>query len=237
MLTFFVLAFLVGMSHALEADHIAAVGAMASGQKSVKSIVRTGAAWGLGHTLTLLTVGAVAMTLHLSIADGLGRWLEFCVGVMLTGLGGHIVYRLVRDRVHFHMHRHVDDSLHFHAHAHAGEAVRAHDPAHHDHDHAGLPLRSLLVGMMHGMAGSAALLVLTASVAPDAATGLGYMLLFGLGSILGMAALSAVIAVPLAYTAQALTWANRAMRGAAGAASFGLGLYIMAQTMPTTMLP
>lgn len=229
MLSFFALAFLIGMQHALEADHVAAVGSMAARQTSLRDVVRTGAVWGLGHTLTLMLFAGAAILAGFAISDGLAGWLEFSVGIMLVALGGHVLYRLMRDRVHFHVHKHGDHA-HFHAHSHAGEPVRAHDPRHHRHDHKVFPLRSLLVGMMHGMAGSAALLVLTASTAPSPQLGFGYVVLFGVGSILGMAALSAIIAVPLALSAKFLTWANRGIQAATGLATIALGAATMYET-------
>ena len=225
MLSFFALAFLIGMGHALEADHVAAVSAMAVREKRRSSIVRTGAVWGLGHAITLTIFAGAALMLGVSFKAELVGWLEFLVGLMLMGLGGHILYRLVRDRVHVHMHRHERGHAHFHAHSHVGEALEVHDPASHDHGHGPFPFKSLLVGMMHGLAGSAALLVLTASSAPTPAMALMYMALFGLGSIMGMAALSAIIAVPIALSARVLTWANRGIHLGTGLATFALGVY------------
>lgn len=236
MLSFFTLALLVGMSHALEADHVAAVSSMAARQTSLKSIVRTGAVWGLGHTMTLMGVAGAAIVLGLAVSNSTAGWLEFGVGVMLVGLGGHIVYRLIMERVHFHMHRHTGSPAHFHAHSHADEPATMHNPAAHDHEHKPFPLRALAIGVMHGMAGSAALLVLTASTAATPTLGFGYVAVFGLGSIIGMAALSAVIAVPLALSAKFLTWANRTIQGATGVATLGLGAYTMYETQGRALL-
>ena len=234
MFSFFTLAFFVGMSHALEADHVAAVSAMAARQSSLRTIVRTGAVWGLGHSLTLMGVAGTAVVLGLAVSNGVAGWLEFGVGVMLVALGGHIIQRLVRERIHFHIHRHDQGPgrtvAHLHAHSHAGEAASAHNPKRHDHDHKAFPLRALIVGIMHGIAGSAALFVLSASSAPTPVLGLGYVAIFGLGSILGMASLSAIIAVPLALSAKFLTWTNRVLQGATGLATMGLGAFIMYQT-------
>jgi ABC-type nickel/cobalt efflux system permease component RcnA len=229
------LGLLIGMQHALEADHVAAVASIAARQRSLGRIVAHGAVWGLGHTVTLMAVAGAAVLLGLHLAPALAGWLEAAVGVMLVLLGGQLLLRLWRDRVHFHSHRHADGRAHFHAHAHRDEPV-GHDRAHagmpHNHDHPrGLPWRTLLIGMVHGMAGSAALLVLTAATVADPWLGLGYVTLFGLGSIAGMAALSAVIAVPLGYTARALTWANRAIQGLIGAGTTALGLVIVARTV------
>ena len=122
---------------------------------------------------------------------------------MLVGLGAHVLWRLWRDRVHFHRHSHGDGTIHIHAHSHAGEAA-PHARSQHGHDH-GFRWRTLLVGLMHGMAGSAALLVLTVSQAKSPAAGLAYVALFGIGSMIGMGALSTLIAVPIAISARWLT--------------------------------
>ena len=207
------LGFFIGMHHALEADHVAAAASISSDERSVRRIVKHGVGWGMGHTLTLLVFGGGAVMLGAAMPETLAHGLETAVGVMLIFLGGHVLIRLARDRVHFHLHRHHDGVTHLHAHSHRGEP-RWHDPDRHQHAHPGrFPLRTLLVGMMHGMAGSAALLVLTAASVGPAPLGLLYVVLFGAGSIIGMAALSAAIAVPLAYTATTLTWGNWTLQG------------------------
>jgi hypothetical protein len=131
--------------------------------------------------------------------------------------------------VHFHKHGHGDGTVHIHAHSHAGETV-AHARAAHAHAH-GFRWRTLLVGLMHGMAGSAALLVLTVSQASSPAVGLGYVALFGIGSMVGMGALSTVIAVPLAVSARWLTWANRGLQGAVGIVTIAIGLTTIYETV------
>src|SRR5580692_9033360 len=141
---------------------------------------------------------------------------------MLVGLGSHVLWRLWRGRVHFHRHGHGDGTVHFHAHSHAGEAA-PHARAAHAHEH-GFRWRTLLVGLMHGMAGSAALLVLTVSQASSPAVGLGYVALFGIGSMIGMGALSTLIAVPLAFSARWLTWANSGLQGAVGIITIAIGI-------------
>src|ERR1051326_4350613 len=194
------LGFLLGMQHALEADHIAAVSSIAARRSDVGDIVRHGLTWGLGHTLTLFAFAGAAILLGHAIPDKLAEPLETAVGVMLVGLGAHLLWWLWRDRVHVHAHRHDDGTVHLHVHRHAGETV-PHARAAHTHAH-GFRWRTLLVGLMHGMAGSAALLVLTVTQAPSAVAGLGYIALFGVGWMIGMGALSTVIAVPIAVAAR-----------------------------------
>jgi hypothetical protein len=223
------LGFLLGMQHALEADHIAAVSSIAARRTHVADIVKHGLTWGLGHTLTLFVFAGAAILLGHAIPEQFARPLETAVGVMLVGLGAHVLWRLWRDRVHFHRHGHGDGTVHIHAHSHAGETA-SHARAAHSHGH-GFRWRTLLVGLMHGMAGSAALLVLAVSQASSAAAGLGYVALFGIGSMLGMGALSMVIAVPLAASARWLTWANSSLQGAVGAVTIAIGVTTIITTV------
>ena len=223
------LGFLLGMQHALEADHIAAVSSIAARRSQVGDIVKHGLTWGLGHTLTLFVFAGIAILLGRAIPETVAKPIEGAVGVMLIGLGAHVLWRLWRDRVHFHRHGHADGTVHFHAHSHAGDTL-PHTRTAHVHEH-GFRWRTLLVGLMHGLAGSAALLVLAVTQASSAAAGLGYVALFGLGSMIGMAALSAVIAVPLAVSARFLTVANRALQGAVGAVTIAVGLVTLVENV------
>jgi hypothetical protein len=223
------LGFLLGMQHALEADHIAAVSSIAARRSHVADIVKHGLTWGLGHTLTLFVFAGAAILLGRAIPDSVAQPLETAVGVMLIGLGTHVLWRLRRDRVHFHQHGHGDGTVHFHAHSHAGETA-PHARAAHAHDH-GFRWRTLLVGLMHGMAGSAALLVLTVTQASSPAAGLGYIALFGVGSMIGMGALSTVIAIPLVASARWLTWANRGLQAAVGLVTIAIGVMTVVETV------
>ena len=224
------LGFLVGMQHALEADHLAAVSSIVARESDPRRIVRHGIVWGLGHALTLMLFAGVVVLLDGTIGTELAAVLEFAVGAMLVLLGGHVVWRLVRDRVHFHIHRHAQGTVHLHAHSHRGEGAR-HDPDAHEHGHPrGFPVRTLLVGLMHGMAGSAALLILSASVMPSAVLGFVYVAVFGVGSVLGMALLSAAISLPLSFSARFLTGGQRALQGLIGLGTVALGVVTMVTT-------
>jgi ABC-type nickel/cobalt efflux system permease component RcnA len=223
------LGFLLGMQHALEPDHIAAVSSIAARRTHVGDIVKHGLTWGLGHTLTLFIFAGAAILLGRAIPESVARPIETAVGLMLVALGTHVLWRLWRDRVHFHQHGHSDGTVHFHAHSHAGETA-PHERAAHAHAH-GFRWRTLLVGLMHGMAGSAALLMLTVSQASSPLTGLGYVALFGIGSMIGMGALSSVIAVPLAASARWLTWANGGLQGAVGLATMAIGINTIVETV------
>jgi len=191
------LGFLLGMRHALESDHVAAVASLATRSTSVTDSVRLGAVWGLGHTLTLFVFGSMVLLMDSMIPQRLALGLEFAVGLMLVLLGIDVLWRVMHERVHFHMHRHGNGIRHIHAHSHADERGHPGIHRHHHPDRAAFPLRALFVGLMHGMAGSAALILLTLQAVDTPWTGMFYIALFGIGSIAGMATLSVVIAIPL----------------------------------------
>ena len=219
------LGFLLGMQHALEADHIAAVSSIAARRAGMRDIVKHGLTWGLGHTLTLFAFAGAAILLGHAIPEHLTRPLETAVGIMLVGLGLNVLWRLWRDRVHFHGHMHDDGKTHIHIHSHANEQL-PHARSAHAHEH-GFRWRSFAVGLMHGMAGSAALLVLAVSQVANPVYGLIYVLLFGIGSMVGMGALSTVIAIPLVVSANTLTWANSGLQIAVGIVTIAIGISIV----------
>ena len=232
MVSILLLGLFIGMQHALEADHVAAVASIAVRRSSVSRIVRHGAVWGIGHTITLMIFAGAALFLDQAIEEALSTILELCVGLLLVGLGSHLFYRLWRDRVHFHTHRHAHGVRHIHAHSHRDER-EDHASSEHNHAHpSGVPLKTLLVGMMQGLAGSAVLLVLTTATVNDPVTGMMYIAMFGFGSVLGMAALSVFIAIPLSYSAFALTWVNRGLQVVVGGTTVILGLAIVLRSAP-----
>jgi high-affinity nickel permease len=225
-LSILVVGLLLGMKHATEADHLAAVATLATRQGSLAQTLRQGVAWGIGHTVTLLLFGGALLLLGLVISPGLGQALETAVGFMLMVLGADVLRRLVRDRIHFHVHRHDRATAHVHAHSHRGDGPHVRSAHRHAHP-ARWPLRALAVGMMHGLAGSAALVVLTLQTMPSVGLGIGYIALFGVGSIAGMALLSVVIAVPLKLSSGHLTRLHQAMTAVVGLFSCALGAFMV----------
>lgn len=216
------LGLVIGMRHAMETDHLAAMASLATRSQSMGDTIRQGAAWGAGHTITLCIFGSMVLLLDAVMSETLAQVLELMVGLMLLGLGGDVLRRLLRERIHFHTHQHEDGAAHFHAHSHAGDTSH---PAVHQHKHASkrFPVRAFLVGMMHGMAGSAALIVLTLQTVQSPLMGLLYIVLFGVGSIAGMALLSLVIAVPLRYSASGLTWMHNGLQAVIAVITLAVG--------------
>lgn len=230
MLSLLMLGFLIGMRHALEADHLAAVAAITSQNKSIKDSVKHGAVWGLGHTSTLFLFGSTILWLDSGIPETIAANLELAVGVMLILLGLDVVRRLIKDRIHYHAHKHDHEEPHFHAHSHAGEG--SHEKSTHQHHHSPFPYKTLCIGFMHGMAGSAALIILTLGTIDSIGLGMLYILLFGIGSMIGMAAISMIIAIPLKASADSsLTWIHNGLQGSIGLFTVGLGISIVHQIL------
>ncbi len=218
----------IGMRHALEADHVAAVAAMVNGKQSLAQTIRQGGVWGLGHTITLFLFGSIVIFMDSVMPEHLVTGLEAMVGFMLLLLGGDVLRRLIRDKVHFHGHRHDDGNHHFHAHSHSGERSDQHSNSAHNHQHKQkFPLRALFVGLMHGMAGSAAVIVLSLGAANSPMQGLLYILIYGIGSMFGMALLSIVISLPMRLSAGRLTRVHNSFQMVVGIATFCLGALII----------
>jgi high-affinity nickel permease len=217
------LGFMLGARHALDADHIAAVSTILSRRPDLHLSGFIGLCWGFGHTLMLLLVGIAVILLKLRIPDSVALGFEFAVGAMLVILGGSLAVALYRERWHLHLHDH-NGNRHLHLHNHRLSR-------HHRHDHwLRLSFRPLAVGMAHGLAGSAALTLMVLSTMQTVWEGLLYILVFGLGSIAGMAVLGMLISVPLTMSAWIGKRAQVAVQSIASLASVGLGLLIMVRT-------
>jgi ABC-type nickel/cobalt efflux system permease component RcnA len=214
------LGFILGLRHALDADHLAAVSTVLAERPSLQSSTFIGFFWGLGHTLMLLCVGFGVMALNLHIPDSLANLFEFAVGVMLVGLGASLARRLYLERWHWHRHDH-DGGVHVHLHSHRLQLDHVHP-----HWYQG-SLRPLLIGMAHGLAGSAALVLMVLSTVTGLGQGMGYILVFGAGSILGMVGVGLLLSIPVLCSISFGPRAYWTVQGFASLASIGLGLMIM----------
>jgi len=219
------LGLLVGMKHALEADHVAAVATLAARSASLSDRVKLAGMWGAGHAGTLLLLGGTVLGLGLSLPDHVARAFEGVVALMLILLGADVLRRLRARGVHFHWHRHERGPAHFHAHAHVAGSARFR----HGHEHSARLLpRALLVGSVHGLAGSAALVVLSLELTRSTPQALLYLGAFALGSIAGMAALSLTISLPLCRSSERLGGAWQLVEGALGVVTIGIGCWMAA---------
>ena len=209
--------FALGLEHALEADHVVAVSTIVSQQKKLWKSSLVGIVWGIGHTTTLFLVGIIVLFLSISIPQELILSFEFLAGVVILLLGVLVLRSAVTVKIHLHHHSHGDQT-HIHLHSH-----KEGDSHHHIH-------RSFILGMVHGIAGSGALMLLVLSTVESITAGITYILLFGVGSILGMLILSAVIGLPFIITANKLGNMNRIIQAIAGVVSICIGAFIMYQT-------
>ena len=220
---------LIGMQHALEADHLAAVAALSGKRSSRRALILRGGVCGLGHTITLLTICGVLLLLGESISARIETLLELAVGAMIVLLGANVLYKVWRKRPHFHIHNHSDGASHMHVHTHAGEnAVHVENAHAHRHDNLGLG-RALVVGMMHGAAGSAGLLILAAAADSLPQAG-AYVVAFGAGSIIGMATLSFVVSFPLRWMERCANWVNTAAFVSVGCAAIIIGINLIGRS-------
>jgi hypothetical protein len=213
-----------GLKHALEADHLAAVSTIVSERKSILGASLVGALWGLGHTLALLLAGILVMLLHVEIGARTALALEFGVALMLIGLGANALKKLARGgRVHLHAHAH-GGRVHLHPHIHGGGP----EPVPHTH-HGVSFAQPVVIGMVHGLAGSAALMLLVLSTISSRWLGFAYIAVFGIGSIGGMLCMSTLVGLPGHLTAERFAGVNVAVRAAAAVFSLGLGLVMAYQ--------
>ena len=187
------LGLLLGIRHAVDPDHVVAVTAIATGQRSIRRASLIGAMWGVGHTVTILLVGGAIIVFRIAIPPRLGLAFEFAVGIVLIVLG---IANLVS---------------------------RAEPPP------SQATARPLVVGMVHGLAGSAAVALVVLAAVRDPRWAIGYLLLFGLGTIVGMILVTTAIALPAAYAATRVTSLRRYLVLASGAASVIFGVLIAAQ--------
>ena len=216
------------MQHAFEPDHVAAVSTQVSKsnlkqkKKSTRNLLFEtftkssilGAIWGAGHTTTLVLTGLLIYAMTITIQEQVFQGLEFLVGIMLVFLGitTTINKRFFKFR-HNHPHRHADGTIHFHEHD--------HNKSNHRHGH-----KSYVIGLIHGLAGSGSLVVLTAATLDNVGMILSFILIFGVGSVIGMALVGGLIGMPLVL-ANKMGKIQKVFRYAAGLFSLMLGANIM----------
>lgn len=209
------LGFVLGLRHALDADHLVAVSTIASRSRSILRSSFVGALWGAGHSATLLVASVGVLLLGTTIPEGWAKALEAAVGVMIVLLGADLLRRVVEGEVV--VHDHVHDG-HSHAHVHL-DSRRAHQAPHHHHG----GWRVFLVGCVHGLAGSAALTLFVLSTIRSLGQGLLYVFLFGVGTMIGMAAMSTLMGLPFYLAARRATGFARGVQAAAAVGSIAFG--------------
>jgi hypothetical protein len=245
-LAILVIGFLLGMRHATDPDHVIAVSTIVSRERSIPKAGLIGILWGCGHTLTIAIVGSAIILFGVVIPPRAGLTMEFSVGLMLILLGvlnltGAMKWLSEKfspshPRVtgtHAHLHEH-DRHLHFHWHYHSPVQEHHADslPAPHwlrgPIARLGLfhALRPLLVGIVHGLAGSAAVALLVLSTIRNPTWALLYLLIFGVGTIAGMMLITAALALPFSFAGHRFTWLNRGLVLGSGVLSLCFGIIV-----------
>jgi len=188
--TSLVLGLMLGVTHALDPDHLVAVGTLAAESKSFWQSSILGGIWGLGHTTALAVIGGGVLSLKWTIPNGFANGMEIMVGIMIVALGVQLLWRSTQEvTVHAHDHSH-DGSIHFHLHFHGK------DSSQHQHPSIRTWPKAFGVGVVHGMAGSAALTLAVMATMPSVLWGLLYIVMFGLGSIGSMVVMSLLLSMP-----------------------------------------
>jgi len=212
------LGFLLGMRHATDADHVIAVSTIVSRQRGLVKAGIIGALWGVGHTFTIFMVGIAIILFKIAIPTRLGLSMEFSVGLMLILLGVLNLTGLLQRWMSKIGHTQMDAR-------HSHEALEASGQS-------GLwsYARPFAVGIVHGMAGSAAIALLVMTTIPTPAREIFYILIFGIGTIAGMMLITACIALPVAYTARKFSTWNHRLVYASGLLSLCFGLFVAYRT-------
>jgi high-affinity nickel-transport protein len=238
----------LGMRHATDPDHLVAIATIVSRQRTLRGSAMIGAAWGFGHTITIMVVGGAIILFGVVIPPRLGLSMEFAVGIMLVLLGVLTLTgagRVVRVAGLRHSHELALDAPVTHAHGdyvHSHIHVHSQEPHGHPEDRTPIAwldrssvgylslyqwLRPFVVGLVHGLAGSAAVALLVLTIIRDPVWAMGYLLLFGVGTIGGMMLITLALSAPFALTSFKLTRLNWRLRVASGLISFVFGLFLI----------
>ena len=225
--TVLIIGFTLGLKHATEVDHLIAISTIVSQHKNVFRSAIVGALWGAGHTASLLVVGVIALLLRVAVPARVSGWLEFGVALMIIGLGISALWRALRKATQIHVHEHSHDGLK-HKHLHFHEDEKKHELAstsRHSHALSRVGLKPLLIGTMHGLAGSGALTLLLLTQISSSWIAFLYLIIFGVGSIAGMVLMSGLLGLPFALTSGKLTLIHRQLQTVAAALSICFGIW------------
>ena len=216
-----------GLKHAMEVDHVVAISTIVSQHKNVLHSALVGALWGAGHTASLLIISVIVLTLRVGIPERVSGWLEFGVALMIVGLGLSALSRALRKSSEVHVHQHSHDGQP-HTHVHFHEKETKHQPSsrtQHSHAVSRIGWKPVLIGMMHGLAGSGALTLLVLTQISSPWIGFLYVATFGLGSIVGMLLMSGIIGLPFALTSSKLTHVHQGIQTVAAVFSICFGVW------------
>lgn len=225
------LGLIYGLKHATEIDHIVAVSAIVSEHRKLRRAALVGGLWGAGHTASLVVVGTIVLALRVAIPETVASWLEFSVALMIIGLGISALRKVLNRRADVHVHKHVHDQQpHMHIHFHENNAEHTEVTHSHSHTVSRIGFKPTIVGAIHGLAGSAALTLLVLTQINSVALGMLYLVVFGLGSIVGMLLMSGLVGLPFVFSSRKLTGIHYGLQMSAGVLSIAFGFWYAYQT-------
>ncbi|WHY00679.1 sulfite exporter TauE/SafE family protein [Neobacillus sp. DY30] len=213
------LGFVLGIKHAIEPDHVIAVSTIASQSKKLMRSSLAGVFWGIGHTATLFIVGIVLILMKGEIPEKWAMSLEFLVGIMLVYLG--VTTILSFKNIYLLKHEH-DSEVHKHVHSHGHHSTHEHRNHHKQVSY----LKSMFIGLVHGLAGSGAMIVLTMSTVNSAWEAAIYIMIFGAGTVIGMLVFTTIIGIPFVFSAKKFSL-NKSLTQVTGVISTVFGIYYM----------
>ena len=220
-------AFLLGLGHSLDPDHVVAVSTLLCKSPSLRKSIVSATAWGAGHSAVLLVVGLLVLGLRIVIPNSVVQIFEVAAAVMLIALGIYVIRPIVVYRLHQHEHRSGQEA-HTHTHPH----VHSHGHSHiHDHEDSGHIHKSALTGVLQGLAGSAAIMLVALTTVTSWELGLIYILIFGAGVILGMVGIACLISSLLSYTANRIEGIHEKITAVTGTISISFGIFIITQIL------
>ena len=218
-LSILALGFVLGIKHAIEPDHVIAVSTIASQSKKLFRSTLAGVFWGIGHTATLFIIGVILILMKGEIPEKWAMSLEFLVGIMLVYLGLTTITSF--KNIHVHQHEQDEDKhKHVHSHSHDGQHLHKHQPRNVSY------MKSLFIGLVHGLAGSGAMVLLTMSTVKNVWEAAVYILIFGVGTILGMLFFTTIIGIPFVFSAKKRVL-NQTLSRLTGVISIVFGMYYM----------
>jgi sulfite exporter TauE/SafE len=217
--TILAMGFVLGIKHAIEPDHVIAVSTIASQSKKLYRSTLAGVFWGIGHTSTLFLTGIILILMKGEIPEKWAMSLEFLVGIMLVYLGLSTILSFKNIHVHQHEQNGIEHTQ-YHSHLHKGD---------HKHNHSQNNvsyIKSMLIGFVHGLAGSGAMVLLTMSTVNSVWEAIFFILIFGVGTVIGMLFFTTIIGIPFVYSAKKVNL-NKTLTRITGVISTVFGIYYM----------
>jgi high-affinity nickel permease len=206
-----------GFAHSLDADHVVAITTLVCNNRSIRKSVASATVWGIGHSAVLFIVGLAVLILRVAIPESVVNIFEFAAAILLVALGIYVIRPLITERIHLHQHKAGIAHKHSHSHSHTPDTT-GHHQLH----------KSALTGVLQGLGGTAALMLVTLTTVSTVEMGILFIIIFGVGVIMGMVCISCLVGSVIAYTANRMEKVHKIIIAVTGSGSiaFGIGIII-----------